>query len=247
MRLITKKFFETSLIEKNKDTISAMDFLCDPVNVQKMINASEAHYPALSAVVAELEEKFAHSEGFPLHHDAPDKNAKNRRNVGWMVRFVMREFGYAPIEKSDRTRIGSNSGSKYFGNASLYKKVNENANYVIVNSAYVVGCAWSIDDMKLSKDDDMYEEIKNKTKELKKRMKKLGISTDFMLTYLHRIGFNNLISLAELVSYFKGIFVPCVELYETMDFALNMFEIFDGIMKKRKQNIKMVCADASEQ
>ena len=88
---------------------------------------------------------------------------------------------------------------------------------------------------------------KNKTKELKKRMKKLGISTDFMLTYLHRIGFNNLISLAELVSYFKGIFVPCVELYETMDFALNMFEIFDGIMKKRKQNIKMVCADASEQ
>ena len=58
MRLITKKFFETSLIEKNKDTISAMDFLCDPVNVQKMINASEAHYPALSAVVAELEEKF---------------------------------------------------------------------------------------------------------------------------------------------------------------------------------------------
>ena len=104
MRLITKKFFETSLIEKNKDTISAMDFLCDPVNVQKMINASEAHYPALSAVVAELEEKFAHSEGFPLHHDAPDKNAKNRRNVGWMVRFVMREFGYAPIEKSDRTR-----------------------------------------------------------------------------------------------------------------------------------------------
>ena len=40
------------------------------------------------------------------------------------------------------------------------KKVNENANYVIVNSAYVVGCAWSIDDMKLSKDDDRYEEIK---------------------------------------------------------------------------------------
>ena len=69
-------------------------------------------------------------------------------------------------------------------------------------------------------------------------MKKLGISTDFMLTYLHRIGFNNLISLAELVSYFKGIFVPCVELYETMDFALNMFEIFDGIMKKKKTEYK---------
>ena len=28
---------------------------------------------------------------------------------------------------------------------------------------------------------------------------------------------------------------------------VDMFEIFDGIMKKRKQNIKMVCADASEQ
>ena len=119
MRLITKKFFESSLIEKNEDTIAVMDFLSNPVNVQKMINASEAHYPALSAVVAELEEKFAYSEGFPLHHDAPDKNAKNRRNVGWMVRFVMREFGYTPIEKSDRTRIGSNSGSKYFAGVRI--------------------------------------------------------------------------------------------------------------------------------
>lgn len=243
MRLITKKFFESSLIEKNEDTIAVMDFLSNPVNVQKMINASEAHYPALSAVVAELEEKFAYSEGFPLHHDAPDKNAKNRRNVGWMVRFVMREFGYTPIEKSDRTRIGSNSGSKYFGNASLYKKENVNANYVIVNSAYVVGCTWSIDDMKMTKDDKNYEEIKNRTKELKKRMKKLGISSEFMLMYLHRIGFSNLISLAELVAFFKGIFVPCVELYETMDFALNMFEMFDDIMEKRKQITKSACVD----
>ncbi|WP_334196463.1 hypothetical protein [Muricomes intestini] len=247
MRLITKKFFDTSLIEKNEDTIAAMDFLCNPENVQKMINASESHYPALSAVVAELEEKFADSEGFPLHHDAPDKNAKNRRNVGWMVRFIMREFGYAPIEKSDRTRIGSNSGSKYFGNASLYEKVNENANYVIVNSAYVVGCSWSITDMRLSKDDEKYEEIKKNTKKLKKRMKNLGISNDFMLNYLHRIGFNNLISLAELMSFLNGILVPCIELYETMDFALNMFELFEGIMEKRKQSAKKACADEADQ
>ena len=152
-------------------------------------------------------------------------------------------ISYTPIEKSDRTRIGCNSGSKYFGNASLYKKENVNANYVIVNSAYVVGCTWSIDDMKMTKDDKNYEEIKNRTKELKKRMKKLGISSDFMLTYLHRIGFSNLISLAELVAFFKGFFVPCVELYETMDFALNMFEMFDDIMEKRKQITKSVCID----
>ena len=74
-------------------------------------------------------------------------------------------------------------------------------------------------------------------------MKKLGISSDFMLTYLHRIGFSNLISLAELVAFFKGIFVPCVELYETMDFALNMFEMFDDIMEKRKQITKSACLD----
>lgn len=237
MRLITQKFFGTSTIEKNEDTIAAMDFLCDPVNVQKMINASEAHYPALSAVVAELEEKIGDSEGFALNYDAPDKNAKNRRNVGWMVRFVMREFGYAPIEKSDRTRIGSNSGSKYFGNASLYRKTNDNANYVIFNAAYVVGYDWTSEKMKLSKNDEKYEEIKNKTKNLKKRMKKLGISNDFMISYLHRIGFNNLINLMELTAFFNGICVPCMELYETMDFVINMFEIFDDIMEKRKRSV----------
>ena len=246
MRLITKKFFETSSIEKNEDSIAVMDFLSSPEIVQKMISASEAHCPALSAIVAELEERFANSNGFPLHHDAPDKNAKNRRNVGWMVRFVMREFGYAPVENSDRTRIGSNSGSKYFGNASLYKRVNEQANYIIVNAAYVVGCSWDVSDMRMKKSDEKYDEIKCKTKMLKKRMKKLCISNEFMLMYLHRIGFNNLINFAELTSYFTGIMVPCVELYETMEFALGMFEMFDDVMEKREMNAKDVKNDVFE-
>ena len=101
--------------------------------------------------------------------------------------------------------------------------------------------------MRLSKDDEKYEEIKKNTKKLKKRMKNLGISNDFMLNYLHRIGFNNLISLAELMSFLNGILVPCIELYETMDFALNMFELFEGIMEKRKQSAKKACADEADQ
>lgn len=94
MRLITKKFFETSTIEKNKDTIGAMDFLSSPGIVRQMIIATEKHNPALSGVVAELEDRFADCELFPLNHEGEDKNAKNRRNVGWMVRFIMREYGY---------------------------------------------------------------------------------------------------------------------------------------------------------
>ena len=232
MRLLTKKFFETTIIEKNKDTIAAMDFLSSPINIQKMINASDAHFPALSAVVAELEEKFAYSEGFPLHNESVHKNAKNRRNVGWMVRFVMKEFGYTPIKRSDRTRIGSNSGSKYFGNASLYEKVNRNTNYIIANSTYVIGRTWTCDDMKTDISDTSYEEIKNKALTLKKRMKNLSLPSDFVLTYLHKIGFNNLISLEDLESFLDGICVPCVELYEILDFMLNLFEIFNDFKER---------------
>lgn len=234
MRQITEKFFESSTIEKNEDTIATMDFIACPESVCKMINATNAHYPALSGIVAELEEKFGDCEGFPLNHNAADKNAKNRRNVGWMVRFVMREFGYSPLEYSDRTRIGSNSGSKYFGNASLYEKTTDESAYLLCNSSLITSKDWNSSNVKLKKNDTDYLTIKNNMKTIKARIKKLPINIDSLTSYLRRTGFNNCISDVDVMCFVNGQFVPCIELYEAMDRALTLFEMFAAFGVKKK-------------
>lgn len=236
MRQITKDFFKASKIEKNRDTIAVMDFLSSPNNVQKMIAASQIHTPALSAVVAELEEKFGDSEGFPLNYDAPDKNAQNRRNVGWMVRHVMREVGYTPVANSERTRIGSNSGAKFFGNASLYEKSIDKPSYMIANSSTLIGKNWAKDDMKMKQEDENYGEYKEKTQALCKKMKKMGITIEFLTSYLRRMGFDGLISMADMTAFRLGVAVPCIELYETIETILSQFEVFESLMDIRKDS-----------
>lgn len=234
MRLITKKFFETSTIEKNKDTIGAMDFLSSPGIVRQMIIATEKHNPALSGVVAELEDRFADCELFPLNHEGEDKNAKNRRNVGWMVRFIMREYGYTPIENSERTRIGSNSGSRFFGNAAVYEKTDEHPNYQILNHTMITSREWTAKDMMISKDDLEYQSTKNRMKNASKTLKKIKMSKDFLVSYLLRTGYNNCISMFDLMMIFKGVKVPCPELCEAIEDALTLFETFDHLDKKSK-------------
>ncbi len=234
MRQITSKFFDSSTIEQNTDTIAVMDFIASPESVNKMINASNAHYPALSGIVVELEEKFGDCEGFPLNHNAADKNAKNRRNVGWMIRFVMREFGYYPIEYSDRTRIGSNSGSKYFGNASLYEKTTDDSTYLLCNSTMIMSRDWTSSNVKLEKNDMDYLTIKNNMKNIKARITKLSINIDSFASYLRRTGFNNCISNFDVKRFINGQLVPCLELYEAMNRALTLFETFDAFSEKIK-------------
>ncbi len=140
MASITTEFFKSSSIPKNQDTVAVMDFLSQPESVNKMIVMSEVGLPALAGVVKELEERFGDCQHFPLNHDAEDSNAPNRRNVGWMVKFIMKHYGYTPIAKglsganggSERTRIGDFSGSKYFGTAAVYAKTIQNPDYSIV-------------------------------------------------------------------------------------------------------------------
>ena len=131
MNMITKGFLETTEIQEtpNKTVEKIMDFLTEPESVNAMILMSDIGQPALSGIVKKLEDKFAYSD-FPLHRDAPDKNAPNRRNIGWIVRYVMREFGYAPLREDVlQARIGKFSGSKYFTTAAVYHKTNETPNH----------------------------------------------------------------------------------------------------------------------
>ena len=110
-----------------------MDFLSKPESVNKLIVASQIGLPALTGIVKELENQFGNCALFPLNHNAKDYNAPNRRNIGWMVRFVMREYGYTPVSKgTERSRIGKFSGSKYLGTSAIYEKTISNPNRTIV-------------------------------------------------------------------------------------------------------------------
>ena len=126
MNEIVKSFLETTEIQEtpNGTVKKIMEFLTMPESVNAMILMTELGQPALSGVVKKLEERFANSD-FPLHRNAPNKNAPNRRNIGWMVRFVMREFGYTPLrEDTLQARIGKFSGSEHFTTAAVYHKTN---------------------------------------------------------------------------------------------------------------------------
>ena len=135
--MLTKEFFQRSSISNSAGTKAAMDFLSKPESVAQMISMSKRGLPALTGVVKELEDLLENSVDFPLNHNAPNANAPNRRNVGWMVRFVMKAYGYTPIasgfpEKNDnleRTRIQKFSGSKYFGTAAVYERSIPNPEY----------------------------------------------------------------------------------------------------------------------
>lgn len=131
MRAIVDEFMKTTKIpETPNGTVRAiMEFITEPESIEAMILMSEMGQPALSGIVKKLEEQFAFSD-FPLHRDARDKNAPNRRNIGWMVKYVMREFGYTPTgEEPLQSRIGRYSGSKYFGYSAIYHKTIDSPKY----------------------------------------------------------------------------------------------------------------------
>ena len=169
MRRITGKFIENTSININEDVINAFEFIAAPDSVIEMISSSLIGKPALAPIVKELEDRFADAPGFPLNHEGPQKNAKNRRNVGWMVRFVMREYGYTPVDNSERTRIGTDAGSRYFGNAAVYHKTNAIPNNEILSQAFVAYRELTTKDIFIKKDDPSYVYMRDDVKNLNER------------------------------------------------------------------------------
>ena len=105
---------KTKLDVNNSDIVAIVDFLSSADSINKMIVVSDLGLPALTGVVKDLEEKFANCKGFPLNHDAPDHNAPNRRSIGWMIKFIMKQVGYSPVDGglSERARLRDFAGSK---------------------------------------------------------------------------------------------------------------------------------------
>lgn len=133
MNEIGNKYLKkTSLDNTNRDIIAIVDFISSAESINKMIVFSDMGLPAITGIVKELEDKFADCKGFPFNYDALNRNAPNRRNIGWMIKFVMREVGYLPVDGglSERARIRDFAGSKYFSTSAIYSKKCE-PNYVL--------------------------------------------------------------------------------------------------------------------
>jgi len=103
-----------------------------PESVNKMIIASEMGLPAITPIVKELEKRFENSKLSPLHHEGKNQNAVHRQNVGRMIKFVMAQFGYIPVDGglSERARIPKFAESKHFSTAAIYAK-KQNGKYQI--------------------------------------------------------------------------------------------------------------------
>ena len=128
---ISDEYFVGSSID-NVDTRAIMDFLSLPESVNKMIIASEMGLPAITPIVKELEDRFENSGLSPLHHQGENQNAVHRQNVGRMIKFVMSQFGYVPVDGglSERARIPKFAQSKHFSTAAIYEK-KEDSRYKI--------------------------------------------------------------------------------------------------------------------
>jgi hypothetical protein len=128
---ITDEYFVGSSID-NSDTRAIMDFISLPESVNKMIIASEMGLPAITPIVKELEKRFENSKLSPLHHEGKNQNAVHRQNVGRMIKFVMAQFGYIPVDGglSERARIPKFAESKHFSTAAIYAK-KQNGKYQI--------------------------------------------------------------------------------------------------------------------
>lgn len=121
---------KTRMIDVNgtkKGVEDVMDYLVDPSVIVKMIIASEMELPVLTLISKELEKKFDENSDFPVVITNDNKNATARQNVGRMIKFIMREYGYTPIDGglSERARIPAVSGSEHFSTSGIYKKTDK--------------------------------------------------------------------------------------------------------------------------
>ena len=110
-----------------KGVEEAVDYLVDPAIIVKMIIASEMDLPVLTLIAKDLEKKFDKNSSFPVVVTDDNKNTTARQNIGRMIKFIMAQYGYTPIDGglSERARIPAVSSSEYFSTSGVYKKTGE--------------------------------------------------------------------------------------------------------------------------
>lgn len=121
---------KTKMIDVNglkQGVEEVIDYLIDPPIIDKMIIASEMELPVLTLIARDLEVRFDENSKFPVVVTNDNKNATARQNVGRMIKFIMAQYGYTPIDGglSERARIPAVSGTEYFSTSGIYKKTDE--------------------------------------------------------------------------------------------------------------------------
>lgn len=108
-------FFANSKLQRTAELEMVFRVLLDPVIVIRLQAFSDAKMPALTGACKEIETTFSSTEFL--------NDYQNRQNVGRVLKYVMRQFGYVPIESGlgERCRIPAAMMS-VFATSAVYEK-----------------------------------------------------------------------------------------------------------------------------
>jgi hypothetical protein len=133
---------KTKMIDANghkKGVEDVTEYLFKDEVIYRMIIASDLEMPVLTLIAKDLEKKFDENSDFPLVVMDDNKNAVYRQNVGRIIKFIMLEYGYTPVDGglSERARIPAVSGANYFSTSAIYAKTTTSNKIIKVTSEEV--------------------------------------------------------------------------------------------------------------
>ena len=107
-------------LQGNTGAKKVYDYLSTLATIHKMMAFSDVGLPAISGIVNELENNFAHQPDFPL------TDFRNRQMVGRMVKYILSFMGYIPITGGldERAALRDFTKATLFKTASVYELRN---------------------------------------------------------------------------------------------------------------------------
>lgn len=135
--LAKTKMIDANGLKKGVEDITEYLFMDEVID--RMIIASDLEMPVLTLIAKDLETKFDENSEFPLVVTDDNKNAVYRQNVGRIIKFIMLEYGYTPVDGglSERARIPAISGANYFSTSAIYSKTTPPNRVIRVTSEEV--------------------------------------------------------------------------------------------------------------
>lgn len=129
MKISDEFMVNTKMVDKNGNKVGVREiaeYLSTPEVVFKMIIASNLKLPVLTLIAHDLEQKFNENSNFPVIIYPDNPNATARQNVGRIIKFVMKKYGYTPVAggMDERARIPAISQSECFSTSAIYEKTD---------------------------------------------------------------------------------------------------------------------------
>lgn len=111
---VINNFFQNSKVQRTPENVRVMEIMLEPMNLVKMAAFIEAKMPALCGCVKAIDDEFSGTEYL--------NDFRNKQNIGRMLKYVLRQFGYIPVESGlgERCRIPISISSN-FNTSALYE------------------------------------------------------------------------------------------------------------------------------